>query len=100
MVSIDKVVAELKEKRTTLPPPVDSKMAHNLTFTDTSQTVAKASSDPETEVTSSVEDAIEALTGLGYGRAEAFDAVHTINNESPDADVSALITGALKYLSS
>ena len=46
-----------------------------------------------------IADAVSALVNLGYGRAEAFGAVHGAARDlGPKAEVSALIPAALKQL--
>ena len=49
---------------------------------------------------SAVQDALSALTNLGYGRAEAFQALQQVQQANPDAasDVQELIAASLRLL--
>ena len=49
---------------------------------------------------SNVEDAISALTNLGYQRIDAYRVVNIAAGKNPDADVSTLIKLALKEFAS
>ena len=90
-----RIVTELKDKIVTVPVADVSK---NL---DASLSSLGSGETPQVETTSvsesmAMEDAISALTNLGYQRLEAYRAVNKVLNEQPQATVSELIRLSLK----
>ncbi|MGB0843317.1 MAG: Holliday junction branch migration protein RuvA [Alphaproteobacteria bacterium] len=82
-----RIVSELKDKAINLPTGSQAQL-------DTPQAEAKSEAPSSANA-----DAISALENLGYGRSEAYSAVAAANaNLGSDADVSALISAALKAL--
>lgn len=88
----ERIITELKgkvAKMGVLPMP-----AHSGALP--AATKGKAAAKAENRVT---EDAISALTNLGYNRTEAFSAVSTVlHNEGPDVRLDTLIRLGLKEL--
>lgn len=93
-----RILAELKDKRASLPTLDGIETGTSSPKISSSSDDSKERPDQTKSSMTVTDDAIEALVGLGYGRAEAFDAVH-MESENAD-DVSALIKAALKRLSS
>ena len=81
-----RIVSELKDKTISLP-------------SGSSAQLETPKEDTPAAPTSANGDAISALENLGYGRSEAYSAVATASADlGADADVSKLISGALKAL--
>ncbi|MCB2081565.1 MAG: Holliday junction branch migration protein RuvA [Hyphomicrobiales bacterium] len=80
----ERLITELKDKAGTILP-------------DESTVIPLAG---KASTSSGVNDAIQALTQLGYGRSEAYSAIHKAAASLQDASVSELVTLGLKELAS
>lgn len=89
-----RIVTELKDKIVTIPLNISG--STNTTTVLTPEVAIKPVELPQNQDYAKVEDAISALTNLGYQRLEAYRAVNSVLNENSDADVSTLIRLSLK----
>ena len=91
-----RIVTELNGKMVGLPIGADT-ADYAAALNDKENITAATTADiPQ----SKVEDAISALTNLGYQRIEAYRAVNIVVGKNPDADVSTIIKLALKEFAS
>ncbi len=91
-----RIVTELNGKMVGLPIGADT-ADYSAALEDKENVAAPSVAEiPQ----SNVEDAISALTNLGYQRIEAYRVVNIAAGKNPDADVSTLIKLALKEFAS
>lgn len=81
----ERIITELKSTVGKLETNVVSMPAHS-------------NAPAEAPTSNAVQDAVSALTNLGYNRSEAFTQVTRLHNENPDATVESLIRDSLKAL--
>ena len=91
-----RIVTELNGKMVGLPIGADT--ADYAAALEDKENVAAPSVAESPQ--SNVEDAISALTNLGYQRIDAYRMVNIVAGKNPDADVSTLIKLALKEFAS
>jgi Holliday junction DNA helicase RuvA len=93
-----RIVSELKDKIVTVPLNISgSSGGANATV---AEAPAQSFELPKNQDYEKTEDAISALVNLGYQRLEAYKAVNTVLNATPEADVSELIRLSLKEFAS
>ncbi|MBU6235455.1 MAG: Holliday junction branch migration protein RuvA [Alphaproteobacteria bacterium] len=85
----ERIVTELKDKTVAVPVVIPS---------GPSPEAKQKRAKPANDATSFTEDAVSALVNLGYGRSEAYQAVHSVLQKSEVKDLGALITQSLKEM--
>lgn len=91
-----RIVSELKEKVAKLPIKnslaTSSDSTIDISSTPTTNNLASQNDSDDDNINS----AVSALVNLGYGKMDAFVAVHRIAKETPNVTLQDLISGALK----
>ncbi len=104
----DRIVTELKNKVdkiaissqvTAMSEAIEVSAPAPKTASKTSKKAKETSAAPSLDM-SQLEDAISALTNLGYGRTEAHSSVIHVMQENEGASLDALIAASLKRLAS
>lgn len=89
-----RIVSELKDKIVTVPLNITGASGNQVQTAP--QDSEKSFELPSNQDYAKSEDAISALTNLGYQRLEAYKIVNKVLNDNPEADVSTLIRLSLK----
>ncbi len=90
----ERLVTELKNK-------VDSIPTGDVSFAPSTASTAKPTSTPSATpaaASSEIEEAISALSNLGYGRSEAYSAILALTQEQPDISLEEMIRLSLSKL--
>ncbi|MDG1287840.1 MAG: Holliday junction branch migration protein RuvA [Rickettsiales bacterium] len=89
----ERLVTELKNK-------VDSIPTGDVSFAPSAASTAKHTPAPNTPAASNeIEEAISALSNLGYGRSEAYSAILALTQEQPDISLEDMIRLSLQRMS-
>lgn len=94
-----RIVMELKDKKIAVPAVASAALVEAPTAKPRK---ARAANDTDVSAAPSpaahTEDAVMALVGLGYGRSEAYQAVHAVITRGGASDLAGLITLSLREM--